>query len=971
MLVTGPANSGKAGEVLGAYRERLDEEPILVVPSFADVERSRRELAGRGAVFGTTVARFAWLFETVAERAGYRARRLSPLARRLIVEQAVAGAPLRVLRGSAESPGFALAAARFVAELERSMIEPARLRKALEDWAGDGPRRGYASEIASLYEGYRRRVDAAGAVTRDLFAWRALDALRAHPSRWGASPLFVYGFDDFTPQELALLELLATGAGVDVTVSLPYESGRPAFRVVEERFRALERLADEHVAREPAADHYAPESRAVLHHLERHLYGAVTARPDPGAALRLLAPSGERAEVELVAAEVLKLLRGETTPGDIAVVYRSPDAYGTAIEQVFRAYGIPFSLRRRAPLGHTGLGRGVLGLIRCAVLPDGEPDDLLAWLRACARYRSPGLADGLEARVRREAVTGVDGAREMWEDGGRRELPEIGRLRDAQDTAALLAELESQLDRAFAAPFRRAAPLLSGSELDDARVFEAARAAIADMRAVLASPGAELGAQDVHDTLAELPVSLGDHPRPGLVQVTDPGAIRARRFAAVFVCGLQEGEFPRAGRPEPFLPDDDRIDLAERTGLRLPVREDQLDRERYLFYACASRAERLLVLSARTSDEEGDPAAPSFLVEDVKDLFAESLRAEATTRLLSDVTWPEDEAPTLVEWQRAVAVCSGPRRPVAPSRLCAPEILEELGGDRTFSASQLEAFADCPVKWMVERLLNPQKLEPDPEQMVRGSYAHAVLERTFAELPEATGSPRVSPETLAAAEEVMRRALRDLQPSFPISPKQTRVRAAVRRLEFDLLRYMRGEAESDSRFTPAHTELEFGRPAEDALPPASLGMDGMSFSGKIDRVDTCDGHALVVDYKTGKRPYPVGEWQRANRLQVAVYMLAVEELLAKEAAGGVYVALGSAKTRGLLNRDLEDELGRGWSRNDVKPEGEFREHLEQARATVRDVIDRIRAGRVAPSPDTCAWNDRCSYPAICREESGR
>ena len=155
------------------------------------------------------------------------------------------------------------------------------------------------------------------------------------------------------------------------------------------------------------------------------------------------------------------------------------------------------------------------------------------------------------------------------------------------------------------------------------------------------------------------------------------------------------------------------------------------------------------------------------------------------------------------------------------------------------------------------------------------------------------------------------------------------------------------------------------------LPPASLGMDGMSFSGKIDRVDTCDGHALVVDYKTGKRPYPVGEWQRDNRLQVAVYMLAVEELLAKEAAGGVYVALGSAKTRGLLNRDLEDELGRGWAGNDVKPEGEFRDHLEQARATVRDVIDRIRAGRVEPSPDTCAWNDRCSYPAICREERGR
>ena len=33
-LVTGPANAAKAGEVLGALRARVDEEPLLVVPAF-------------------------------------------------------------------------------------------------------------------------------------------------------------------------------------------------------------------------------------------------------------------------------------------------------------------------------------------------------------------------------------------------------------------------------------------------------------------------------------------------------------------------------------------------------------------------------------------------------------------------------------------------------------------------------------------------------------------------------------------------------------------------------------------------------------------------------------------------------------------------------------------------------------------------------------------------------------------------
>ena len=46
------------------------------------------------------------------------------------------------------------------------------------------------------------------------------------------------------------------------------------------------------------------------------------------------------------------------------------------------------------------------------------------------------------------------------------------------------------------------------------------------------------------------------------------------------------------------------------------------------------------------------------------------------------------------------------------------------------------------------------------------------------------------------------------QPQFQLSPKQTRVRAAARRLEFDLLRFLRSEADSDSRFEPVELERD-------------------------------------------------------------------------------------------------------------------------------------------------------------------
>ena len=124
-LVTGPANAAKAGEVLGGLRARLDDDPILVVPSFQDVEHAQRELDERGAVFGALVLRFEWLYREIARRAGTGDRVASEVQRQLLLETTVERAELRVLAGSAAQPGFVRAAARFVAELGRAGSTPA------------------------------------------------------------------------------------------------------------------------------------------------------------------------------------------------------------------------------------------------------------------------------------------------------------------------------------------------------------------------------------------------------------------------------------------------------------------------------------------------------------------------------------------------------------------------------------------------------------------------------------------------------------------------------------------------------------------------------------------------------------------------------------------------------------------------------------------------------------------------------
>ena len=152
------------------------------------------------------------------------------------------------------------------------------------------------------------------------------------------------------------------------------------------------------------------------------------------------------------------------------------------------------------------------------------------------------------------------------------------------------------------------------------------------------------------------------------------------------------------------------------------------------------------------------------------------------------------------------------------------------------------------------------------------------------------------------------------------------MRAAARRLEFDLVRHLGREAERDGTFVPHSLELRFGEGENVEHGPVEIG-DGLLVSGRIDRVDTSDGMALVIDYKSGRRvdSYKVASWESENRFQAALYMLAVEKLLGKRAVGGVYVALGSEdpRPRGMLADDVPG-LGSGWVGNDRVPPGGVR-----------------------------------------------
>jgi ATP-dependent helicase/DNAse subunit B len=971
-LITGPANAGKAREVLDAVRGHLarGEEPLLLVPTRADVERYRRELALEGTVLGVRVERFEELIGEIVRRAGVSEPVLGRVGRERVLAKVAAGggedAPW-------STPGFVSALAATIAGLEVQRVTPARLQAALKAWAsadGAGAAAG-AGELGRLYGEYRKLLRRIGRTDPERRAAQALDALRLEPALWGATPVLMYGFDDFSALQLDAIETLGSVVDARVTVSLTYEPGRTAFGGRAGTFETLRPLAVEHRHLQARAEYYAPAARPALHHLERSLFEPGAGREDAAGAVRLLEGGGERAELELVAGEVRALLDEGIRPEEIAVVHRTPSAVAELLGEVFAAHEVPYALERKVGFANTAIGGALVGALR-STTDAGEVADLLAWLRSPGLLVRLDLADRLEAEARREGVSSAARARAIWEAEHWR-LEALDHLSEAAHRGGrtLCERAMRELEWLFNAPRRGSAALLESDELDEARALAAGRRALAELGG-LASGVPELGvdAAELARVLEGLQIVSGERAGEGKVAVVDPLALRARRVRALFLCGLQEGVFPASARPEPLLSEEERRRLAETSGLRLEGgrQADALAAERYALYAAVSRPEELLVLSWHAADDDGVAQARSLFVDDIVDLFEEKLVQRRVRRVLGAVDLP----------------AGGSRSPTPLAPLRDEEIARELR-EHVWSASSLEVWVGCPVKWFVERMLRADDLDPEPEPLARGGLAHAVLKDTFEGLRERTGSARLSGARLRLAKELLREALSTREVDFPLSAAPERRPGLRRRLEADLERYLEHAVEQESPLEPTYLELGFGfgdRPAGEGsdsalpvgladtagLPALDLG-EGLRLRGRIDRVDVAAGgaQAVVYDYK-GRNAPPAAKWTEQGNVQVALYMRAVEELLGLEAAGGFYQPLsgGDLRARGVL--DYESGIEIECVRGEVREHAEMRELLVQAIATARAAAAQAGRGELEPRPRTCAYRGGCMYPTICRCE---
>jgi RecB family exonuclease len=1000
-LIHGPPNSGRAGLVRERFEAALDRDPVLVVPTLDDVYWFERELCAGGALLGATTTTFGGLFGMVAAAEGVPPGAvLTPAQRRRAVAVAVATSRSRLgpLRRSAARPGFALAFERLLDELQGAGLEPADVE------AGAGTLEGsaYLGDVATLFSAYMAVRNELGAIDSHAVARRAVELLRERPESW-SRPVFLYGLDDLTAEQLDLLGALA--AASEVTLALPYEEDSEALAArTGQLLERLREIGPESETRTEADPLNTEEP--LLFHLERGFGRADAARLPPNGGLTLLRSAGERAEAEAIGTEVARLLSGGAQPEEIAIALRSPERRGPPIAAVLESYGVPVALEAELPLAGTSVGGTLLALL--TALDAGSASDLLRFMRGPSGLHR-GQVDWFERTLRRRRVRTAAAALELWRERygrlpGDVERVEAAASRGATELTAAVARLAVTM---AARPLRgEDAPAAIGggdSELRGAAAVASALAELTDL------PGLAPNLRELIQTLEGIRFRAWSGPAAGRVRIAGAQRLRAARFDHVFVASLQDGEFPRRERGDPFL------SQAQRAALGLEPRRDVDAEERYLFHACLALPRRRLFLSYRDSDENGVAEARSPLLDDVRRLLDPSHDGEPPDpveasiergRELARVVHRVGDAPSEDELARAVAahgaaadaarlLCTaGASEPVAarigarieaarrvdaasraPGPLTNPKALAALASVPAYGGTTLELFDQCSYRWFVGHDLDPKPLDPVPDALVQGGLMHAVLDRLYSERPG--GDPLPRPATLGAwtrrgreivGEEAAGRELGD-------HPAE---RAIVRRVEGLLDRFLAEEAGREEGLAPWLLEARFGEDEGCERPPLEL--DGWRLHGAIDRVDRDRrGRALVIDYKLAGSVTPRAKLEEQAKLQLQLYLIAVAEQWGTEAVGGVYHPLrgtSSRRPRGLVLEDAAAELSSyGLARTDLVDREAFDELLDDARRRAGAIVARMREGDIRRDPGprpglrghgVCP--PFCDFATICRRD---
>jgi len=807
IVVTGPAQSGKTHYLLSRYRTELSNgkpgRALWLAPTWRTAADVRNRLLGNelSACWEPGVFTFDKFAQAVLESSPAPIRPLTrsmkrQLVRHLIDEQ-IANGRLQHFHPIAATSGLVDLVCEFISELKRLEIWPDDLRRACQD-------RGFTlkdRELLDLYEAYQiilrenQLYDAEGRF------WSARDWLQQGQRRPFENLRLAVadGFTDFTRTQQEILEQLA-GWVDEIIISLPLESEPRRGDLFSKPLKTLRELERRHrnlsVRELPRPE---KPSWPALSYLEQRLFiNPRRVRPAQSTeGVEILAAAKPQGEMELIGVRIKRLLlEGIARPGDIAVVFRSPQDDGGLAAEVFDRLGIPIAWEMGQMLNRVPVMRALTALLQLD-LDDWPFRQLLAVLGS--NYFQPDWPQWQAGK----ATTIVEQTIRNFQipHGRKRLLDQFITSSVENPTAAVLKLLSDAFDslpsKATLPQWAKAWDKLAqqtgllrsidpNNKLNiDIIAWNRLTAALLAGNTLsrwLNKRAEELDRNEAFRTLMDI---LGSERMPvadeeaGRVRVLSAASVRSLQIPYLFLAGLSEKAFPPPDREDRLYSEAEYLQLIEK-GLPLVARTQRKQEEMLLFYEALTRVTRRLYLSYPALDDAAQPLSPSPYLLEVEQACGDTkiTRTETTdirpipsvdeplsaaqfrVKAMADALAPSGDLSFfagLLQSNNANLLAGletivlrqdregfGPAEGMLPGKAAQKQLAREFSSKRCFTASELEQYAACPYRFLLENILKLEPLEDitlELDSLERGQIVHDVLALFHRRVNESLGRP--------------------------------------------------------------------------------------------------------------------------------------------------------------------------------------------------------------------------------------
>ncbi|MBO1927200.1 PD-(D/E)XK nuclease family protein [Thiomicrorhabdus sp. 6S2-11] len=350
------------------------------------------------------------------------------------------------------------------------------------------------------------------------------------------------------------------------------------------------------------------------------------------------------------------------------------------------------------------------------------------------------------------------------------------------------------------------------------------------------------------------PQTLGEPP----IQVMGMLEAGGQEFDALWVLGLSDQAWPRAANPNPFIPMHLQREhkLPRADGQRELLYAQQIDRR---LQACTQN----LCLSYPRFSGEAELLPSPLLEEFNAGGFTarkyQSMAQQLFTQAVPDNTENQVADNQLLEWH---ADAQGPEL--------------EIGSKAPGGSGILGAQSKCPLMAFFDYRLGAkyglQIIDETLQSTNQGQLLHRVLELLWQKLGNQSALLLLTAEEL---DELLEQKIEEAFAEVANTLNDSLLKLEKARIKTLCLQWLELE-KTRPNFANVGTESK-----------VEIELAGIKFSVVVDRIDSVDGQALILDYKTGKAS--IGDLLKTplQAPQLAVYLHALEQL--KEQSDGAKI----------------------------------------------------------------------------------